>query len=104
MRQPKKVIISKSVTPQVGYNLSGVVLVHNAGKIGTCYIKFNVDTLLYLGKIMPFGISKIYPAYLRVYVSIKNVQTFCCYLDNSRRLLVWEHDSMPPWIWRIKYD
>lgn len=57
-------IIAEARRPQVGYDLSGVVLVTSYSGDGVAYIKFGCDLVGRVGLLLPEGIAPYRKAYL----------------------------------------
>ena len=92
-----KLGIASAKKPQEGFSLSGVTSIKIPGlRIG--YIKFGARAVKMIGRHMPYGIGPENEAYLQVVRTHKQIEVFCCYMDRSKKILLWASKSLPTWI------
>jgi len=76
------------------------------GKYGFASIKFTEELVKFLGKLMPWGLSAIHPAYFRIVQIYDNEwRLFCCYLDSKRtRRQLATYAELPEWLIGVRWS
>lgn len=102
-KTPPDLPIKAAIKPQGQSPLSGVVVIYDMGRHGHSYIRFTDEARQRIAKHMPRGIGPAEPAYLQVEHELECYAVYCMYVSDRAGRLLWRHDSLPPWIDKIKY-
>lgn len=89
--------------PRSSSLLAGTMGVLDEFGRGYCNLYFSDTFLTALGKVMPMGLSSVYPAFLRA-VRFPNWgvwRIYCSYFDQDLGFLVYEDESFPAWAGKI---
>lgn len=85
--------------PQAGYPLSGIVVIDEDGSREYCYVRFKEEVLAAVGRVLPEGISKYTPAFLRLVKSPRNEWALqVSYIQEPSYLPLTYYDKIPNWV------
>ena len=104
MKEVKRYGVRPARTPQKHDSLSGTVLVSQPGGRSYTYIHFDPSLVEAVGKALPQGVSKEHPAYLKASHSGGKApwKIFAMYIKEEKGALLWEAETMPLWITKLR--
>jgi hypothetical protein len=101
-RELKKFGLRPARTPQDSKVLSGVVQVQDSSGKGFSYVHFEPPLVEAVGKALPEGVRPDHPAFIKAINWAKGWRVYAHYLNGAAGVLLWETDSTPLWLARIR--